>query len=316
MGILGHNGWLIPLALICASCDVTEQAGEDCRTLCGRLEACQLLPSALGIRTGEFLERENCEQRCVLTDDVVRSEVASCATNIQIDWCAERRSCRSFAACLEDRFPGQQTTGAARVSIVAEALNEAPRDQCAATAGAGGAGGAGGASDGAAFVAESAQAWCDKIGATRARTVVVDGNSTTFGVDDDCAALLTRPTPLMDVRPGLVSFGIEVRGILDLGPYRRAAREVVSNQLKGLDMNEQDQPSCLFIDGGRRLVPPSVATLTVPVPDHPMPASTPAECGGRAASCSDGEDNDGDGKTDCDDSDCVCGSAPIPDTQP
>ena len=319
-----------------ASCSLTTD-NPECPGLCQLLADCGVLPSALGNSTGKFSDQANCEQRCALTEASIRDDINQCSKDVDRTWCQERNSCRSFAACLEARFPDQQATGVAQVTVAAVPWEHAAYDPCSSTptgntGGAGGEGGAGAADarNSNSFDETTARDWCTRVRASRGRVVFSDAVGMRFGDDTDCVSLLTKPASFVSVRPGLVEYGIELRGTLTLPGLTRpepstapgglqgaggtslvkatatAADEFGSRQLMTARAPDQQPSVCVYLPGARAQISPGSTELVVPVRNTPRFTRSVGECNGRPTSCGDGQDNDGDGLVDCADPKCAC----------
>lgn len=287
------------------SCSLTTE-NVNCPRLCELLLDCQLFPSSLGTSTGSFSARENCEQRCALTEPLVRDELVKCGNEVEPTWCQERESCRSLSGCLESQFPDQLTTGTARVAVGAISSREDPQQACPEAS----------TNSPTPFDEMTAQELCARWGASQGRVVLSDAVGTHLGAEQECATLLVKPTSFSDLRPGFVEYGIELRGIFS-SSARPDRRPFLSNPkpfgplapagtTPFFTIVEDAALSCSYFPGASAIVAPTTRELNVPIGQAPRMVAAQGECAGRASSCSDGADNDGDGLVDCADPKCAC----------
>jgi hypothetical protein len=339
-----------------ASCAQTDDL-DDCVRHCDFMERCRLLPSSLGEGTAAFDATSNCRERCRLSDRHTRAEVVNCskgfdATNDGItSWCdggdqlqvggtaAQTTSCRSLAMCLEELFPGQDATAHARLELRLLTASEplAQEQFCSALgglsssstqAGTGGVAGSGNSISQprtvSTFQRDTASIWCQSLGVSHGRVVVVDWSGTRFGEEDTCENLLSGRPSISGVHAGLVQYGIELQGLQNAAARAAHARrhaEVIpagiqstfqasSNAAPKLvaptEPNEL-RPFCAYFSGGETVVPSQRAReYIVQLPAPADLSEGPGECPGRASSCNDGRDNDRDGLVDCQDPKCAC----------
>jgi hypothetical protein len=100
------------LELVACSNDDEERRAESCNEMCGKLGRCRMLPSPLGI------DEDNCTDRCKETGGLSDALIA-CSEKIEIPngWCPADTECGSLVSCLQKAAPdaGLVARGSLRV---------------------------------------------------------------------------------------------------------------------------------------------------------------------------------------------------------
>jgi hypothetical protein len=302
-----------------------------CETLCAGLKACGLLPSALGIGSSAEAQYENCRARCLqsvgdkpaiqaaagTTGESPVEKVLSCLprkTTPVWDWCSEQADCATVASCLQGRLPA--AAGFADLVVRVGAAIGGGKQAAAV--------GAGGADNGCQMEpvdAMLASNFCgneqaiDATATAHVSTItllrpagaeLIDGRDFTLTCDD----ALAQPFPAIRLSVGQYRLRLKITG-------ERAAS---SSSMAGV----VTEPFCavvqsafVHLSAGRR------NSIVLPVPSD-LATQEQAAAGSwtilPCETCGNGQDDDGDGATDCEDAVCksnaICTTPPVAPTMP
>lgn len=280
--------WASIFVLPCAGCDYMR---ADCEHACAWLKECGLLPSTLGTASAS----ENCDARCSNSASV-RERVLQCvvADTPRNDWCEAggEAKCTRLSQCIGQIGPGTSLLGSTRVQIAS--LASEPSACMEAT------------ECGPAFTPEEARTACSpeqEHGGFSTLNTFLQVGGVYRETEQDCVTALSDGAVFTDVPPGLVRAGVVYRG----------ARQAVVPSMSDAGMGTQSAPveasssarsSCHVITtaGDRFVASGGCWRVALPVWTADAPG-LPCEQG--TALCSDGLDNDQDGRVDCSDPKCA-----------
>lgn len=315
-------GSTLVLGVIRVSCG--EEPAEDCVAACETAEMCGLLPSILGAGDGADA-RESCVNQCRASGPSRRNRVTQCLrqdaethgpdgaeddVDLRDSWCS-RGECQKAATCLWEAFnePKILGTGELEIDFVlgdGDASTQAKGDLCGATRLRRENGPECAPLDADCGMEDGLEAFCECIGATEAQVFVEHVGGRRAPAPVSCVQALVGAT-VSGLVPGLVQPGLKLRG----------ARYPAEEPEPGADgTTVEPEPWCIVVWGAGEVVPASdfttgtdrtEATFALPPGDVEALRLCPSafSCEDTLERCSNGEDDDGDAKTDCDDDECA-----------
>jgi hypothetical protein len=298
---------------------------SSCATACSQLQACGFLPSSLGTSLTGVSEVDNCAGRCEeSTDDVVKA-VYECAVGADAGDDASSppcgTGCASLANCLIRRFPQDDVTGQAGVSVIPVLAIQDSGDQDGADDGGTGTCGPPPCeaavcptAAGTEFLGNLPAAWCRSEFAQTGRAFVFQTGAYTFSDTTGCPDLLTHSRTFTSLDPGPVLVGVEVRGTVTSIDDGGADSEAPSAEGGAGNAKEAGAvPFCHQYYGDRiALLSGQIQTALVPLRDDA--GGQVLDCEEGTTLCHDNYDNDLNGLFDCSDPRCgpVCLDAGAP----
>jgi len=316
------------VGMLPSACD-KDPDEPQCETLCRGLKTCGLLPSALGIGSSAELQYQNCRARCLEsvsnkpepeaaagegeTGESPVEKVLKCLPkdpNPAWGWCSEQADCATVASCLQARLPaaagfsdlvvrtgvakGEESAGAGgREPDVDDGCKMEPIDSTL----------------GSSFCGEeqtmnaSSTAHVSSITLLRpAGAELIDGRDFTL----TCGDALVQSFPALRLSAGQYRLRLKITGERAPAMAGGAAEPFCAVV----------QSALVHLSAGRR------NSIVLPVPSDLVTQERPARGSWTllpCETCSNGQDDDGDGATDCDDAFCksspTC-TTPVTPTMP
>lgn len=276
-----------------SDCDVDAPQSSICNQACDTASACGLFPSALATSNGG---KTDCTEKCELSNSIAIAPVLAClhapANAGSADaWCGAQPVCTNTVQCLTgvsaSFVPVSDVTVTARIGDV-----QPFGETCLL-----------GDDAGVAFSTTQAMTWC--AGFTVVVPFVEQNLQYSFSDALPCTLALTQPVTFSALPAGATRAGLEVYGpILTDGGAGDGGEGGVAS--------DGPRRSCWVFHGDDLIVSSGTnGIVAVSLPEMP-PLVPPFECERSLAACSDGVDNDGDGKVDCADTKCATFSVCAP----
>lgn len=283
---------------------------DRCGRLCAKLNACGFLPSALGA------DSDNCESRCVSSQEDLPNELDACIDGQDPDWpelaggassdsTGQPRGCASIARCLDRAGSGLKGFG--RVMLV-------PSNGGMPAEGARSEHDCSGLID-----IKTAAAICEGWGVSHVTAILDDGSKRPRSSEGSCVAMLTHQPTWDRVAVGILRAELVIEGRVEAdgaGGAPASDNPTSGGESGAGTLGNGGAPGSAGAGDTHRAEPAPCWVFPAPLQvNHAGP-----ECVGivlpfsndkasaiaceRGAVCTDNVDNDGDGWTDCEDPKC------------
>ncbi len=262
--------------------------------MCSQLDACQLLPSSLGTNFDE------CQERCERSRDEVQRRAIDCTNGASgSDWCGPGSKCLELASCVAEGFEATHTLGRGSVEFPVSQLCSTSVDNPSLPAVSEPT-----CTDESDLGCDATTAeWCEAFGATEVEYVVDSFTGASLRVRQQCSVGLSSTITVTSVPAGLALVSIKLRGVL---PSDASGEGGSAQGGAGETSDEAERGFCRTFYARHHMVVAANGTDQTPRIDlgsvHDPLAGSPCEEGEEA--CTDGVDNDGNGKQDADEEAC------------
>ncbi len=314
MGLVGKRSTLALVAFVVAAMSCRdEQSAEACDVFCSDLERCRLLPSPLGFGNTSKARQQNCIDRCNESHSPP-GKPAECGRDPGDPppaWCAE--GCAELAACINNDFPSGEATGTGQVILQVRIDPSASwvRDACFK----------GSMTDPMPSGASDA---CKQVALDQVFVITPGAPAMTGSpFDKPCRDAISVPFPALTTRAGPFKASLKLMGHTT-APGGGEGEPTAGGGARSASMGQPGTGGTLNTGLGGTLAANDAgvgATVcrVMPLGGHNalagMPTAIYATVPGNWASdpalvacessCFDGNDEDQDGRTDCDDPACA-----------
>lgn len=301
--LTGVAGLVLALSVV-LSCGQQEDSYEKCEDTCKRMDDCGFLPFALG------RDRANCRHRCLASDSLARGGFFACFEDVIApdanNYCVGG-SCLKSARCLASLSGTPAILPSRTVSIRlqlpaasaakeedAASIYESPPPECSVKK-----------------EQESKGAppeLCDGLGLTSIDVFLTPSLGSPQALSLGCAQALRDPSEFRGVTVGEVLIGAKLRslrkeivGAADAGTGGGGSGGAQAEETEQNECRVYYAPPFVLLPGQEGV---EYRRITIPMQFDPS-SPLPNNCEDSALKCSDGQDNDRDGRIDCADPLCA-----------